>query len=109
MRERARVALARLDIVCDVDAELGSLSVAMQQMVAIARALDISAQILILDEPTAPLDEREVEELFRIMRRLRYEGLGIAFVTHFLDPVYAVSDRITVLRNGTLVGEYLTA
>ncbi len=109
VRARARAALARLGISCDVDAELGSLSVALQQMVAIARALDIDAQVLILDEPTASLDEHEVEELFRIMRQLRDEGLGIVFVTHFLDQVYAVTDRITVLRNGKLVGEYPTA
>lgn len=109
VRARARAALARLGVTCDVDAELGTLSVALQQMVAIARALDIDAKVLILDEPTASLDEHEVEELFRIMRQLRDEGLGIVFVTHFLDQVYAVTDRITVLRNGNLVGEYLTA
>jgi len=94
---------------CDVDAELGSLSVARQQMVAIARALDTSARLLVLDEPTASLDEHEVAELFGIMRKLRGEGMGIVFVTHFLDQVYAVSDRLTVLRNGQLVGEYATA
>lgn len=109
MRRHARQALARLELECDVDAELGSLSVALQQMVAIARALDLQARILVLDEPTASLDEKEVADLFRIMRRLRGEGLGIIFVTHFLDQVYAVSDRLTVLRNGQLVGEYLTA
>jgi monosaccharide-transporting ATPase len=80
----------------------------MQQMVAIARALDVSARLLVLDEPTSSLDEKECEELFGIMRKLRGEGLGIVFVTHFLDQVYAVSDRITVLRNGQLVGEYAT-
>jgi simple sugar transport system ATP-binding protein len=109
VRRHAREALARLEIVCDVDAELGSLSVALQQMVAIARALDLRARLLILDEPTASLDEREVAELFKVMRRLRAEGMGIVFVTHFLDQVYAVSDRMTVLRNGELVGEYLPA
>ncbi len=109
IRRRARAALARLEVECDVDAELGSLSVAMQQMVAIARALDTSARLLVLDEPTASLDEKEVAELFGIMRKLRGEGLGIVFVTHFLDQVYAVSDRLTVLRNGQLVGEYATA
>ncbi len=109
IRRRARAALARLEVECDVDAELGSLSVAMQQMVAIARALDTSARLLVLDEPTASLDEKEVAELFGIMRKLRAEGLGIVFVTHFLDQVYAVSDRLTVLRNGQLVGEYATA
>jgi monosaccharide-transporting ATPase len=109
IRRRARAALARLGVGCDVDAELGSLSVALQQMVAIARALDTSARLLVLDEPTASLDEKEVAELFGIMRQLRGEGLGIVFVTHFLDQVYAVSDRLTVLRNGQLVGEYATA
>lgn len=109
MRRQAREALTRLEIDCDVDAELGSLSVALQQMVAIARALDLQARLLVLDEPTASLDEKEVAELFKVMRRLRAEGLGIVFVTHFLDQVYAVSDRITVLRNGQLVGEYATA
>ncbi len=110
LRRHAREVLARLDLQSiDVDAELGSLSVAMQQMVAIARALDLKAKLLILDEPTASLDEKEVADLFAVMRRLKGEGLGIIFVTHFLDQVYAITDRITVLRNGALVGEYLTA
>jgi galactofuranose transport system ATP-binding protein len=109
IRRHAREALARLEIACDVDAELGSLSVALQQMVAIARALDLRARLLVLDEPTASLDEKEVAELFGVMRRLRTDGLGIVFVTHFLDQVYAVCDRITVLRNGQLVGDYATA
>jgi galactofuranose transport system ATP-binding protein len=109
IRRHAREALARLEINCDVDAELGSLSIALQQMVAIARALDLNARLLVLDEPTASLDEKEVAELFSVMRRLRGEGLGIVFVTHFLDQVYAVSDRLTVLRNGQLVGEFVTA
>ena len=108
VRRHAREALARLEIDCDVDAELGSLSVALQQMVAIARALDLRAKLLVLDEPTASLDEKEVAELFTVMGRLRGEGLGLIFVTHFLDQVYAISDRITVLRNGQLVGEYAT-
>ena len=109
MRRHAREALARLDVACDVDSELGSLSVAVQQMVAIARALDLRAKLLVLDEPTASLDAREVVELFAAMRRLRAQGLGIVFVTHFLDQVYAISDRITVLRNGQLVGEHAIA
>ena len=78
-------------------------------MVAIARAIDISARVLILDEPTSSLDSDEVEKLFAAMRRLRESGMAILFVTHFLDQVYAVSDRITVLRNGRLVGEYPAA
>ena len=109
IRRHAREMLARLEIDVEVDAELGSLSVALQQMVAIARALDLKAKLLVLDEPTASLDDKEVAELFTVMRRLRGEGMGIVFVTHFLDQVYAVTDRITVLRNGTLVGEFMTA
>jgi len=81
---------------------------AVQQMVAIARALDVQAKVLILDEPTSSLDEREVKFLFEIMRQLRDQGLAILFVTHFLGQVYAVADRITVLRNGKFVGEYST-
>src|SRR6185503_5394895 len=75
----------------------------------IARALDISAKLLVLDEPTSSLDEKEVEELFKVIRKLRAEGLGVVIVTHFIDQVYAISDRITILRDGGLVGEYETA
>ena len=109
IRRRARAALSRLEFDCDIEAELGSLSVAHQQMVAIARALDTEARLLVLDEPTASLDEHEVADLFGVLRKLRAQGLGIVFVTHFLDQVYAVTDRLTVLRNGEFVGEYGTA
>jgi len=106
LNQRARTLLAGLEVDVDVRRELASLPVAVQQMVAIARAIDISARVLILDEPTSSLDSDEVEKLFSAMRRLRDSGMAILFVTHFLDQVYAVSDRITVLRNGRLVGEY---
>jgi monosaccharide-transporting ATPase len=109
VRARARSALQRLGIEIDVTETVANCSIAIQQLVAIARALDISAQVLVLDEPTSSLDEGEVERLFGIMRQLKTEGLGIVFVTHFLDQVYAVSDRITVLRNGKLVGEFEAA
>ncbi|MCI0747890.1 MAG: sugar ABC transporter ATP-binding protein [Verrucomicrobia subdivision 3 bacterium] len=109
VRDRARVALKRLGVELDVTEMLSRFSIAIQQLVAIARALDISARVLVLDEPTSSLDEGEVERLFGVMRRLKAEGLGIVFVTHFLDQVYAVSDRITVLRNGKLVGEFEAA
>ncbi|MBU5671646.1 sugar ABC transporter ATP-binding protein [Paenibacillus brevis] len=100
--------LARLDLHLDVKQQLSLYSVAVQQMVAIARAVDISSGILILDEPTSSLDTNEVKQLFSVMRKLKDEGMGILFVTHFLDQVYEISDRITVLRNGLLVGEYET-
>jgi simple sugar transport system ATP-binding protein len=109
MRLRAEQALARLGIQIDVHEPVASYSIAVQQLVAIARALDIDAKLLILDEPTSSLDEGEVERLFGIMRQLKTQGLGIVFVTHFLDQVYAVSDRITVLRNGAFVGENAAA
>ncbi|MFM9860395.1 sugar ABC transporter ATP-binding protein [Pseudoxanthobacter sp. M-2] len=109
MRRRARAVLAGFGLDLDVDAPLGEYSVAVQSLVAIARAVDLSARVLILDEPTASLDAHEVEVLFAVMRQLAARGIGIVFVTHFLDQVYAVSDRITVLRNGRLVGERETA
>ena len=109
IHQRARAALARLELDLDVSRQLSSYSIAIQQMVALARALDVSARLLILDEPTSSLDEREVAELFKVLRKLRGEGLGIVFVTHFMDQVYALTDRITVLRNGRLVGEFATA
>src|SRR3954469_1762207 len=109
MRQRAEEALARLGLTLDVTRPLSSCSLAIQQMVAIARALDINAKLLVLDEPTSSLDEREVEFLFGILRRLRQEGMALLFVTHFLDQVYAVSDRITVLRNGKFVGDFLAS
>jgi galactofuranose transport system ATP-binding protein len=109
MRQQAVRALERLGLKLDVTRELRSCSIALQQMVAIARALDVRAKLLILDEPTSSLDEQECAALFAVMRRLRDERLAIVFVTHFLDQVYAVTDRITVLRNGGLVGEFETA
>ncbi|MDB6039525.1 MAG: sugar transporter ATP-binding protein [Verrucomicrobiales bacterium] len=104
--QRAEKAIARLDLKLDVRKPLSSCSIAVQQLIAIARALDTDARVLILDEPTSSLDTREVEQLFVLMRKLRDQGLGIVFVTHFLDQVYAVSDRITILRNGQRVGDY---
>lgn len=99
--------LFNLDI--DVNRTLSTYSVAIQQMVAIARAVDISAKVLILDEPTSSLSAVEVQELFKIMRMLKERGIGIIFVTHFLDQVYGISDTITVLRNGEYVGTYPTS
>ncbi|UHC20147.1 sugar ABC transporter ATP-binding protein (plasmid) [Methylobacterium currus] len=108
MRRRAAALLAEFGLAIETGAPLGDYSVAVQHLVAIARAVDLSARVLILDEPTASLDAHEVEILFRVMRRLAARGLGIVFVTHFLDQVYAVTDRITVLRNGRLVGSWAT-
>jgi galactofuranose transport system ATP-binding protein len=109
LRRQAEVLLARLDLRLDVSAPLGSQSIAVQQLVAIARALGVSARILILDEPTSSLDAGEVEQLMKVIRSLRDEGMAILFVSHFIDQVFAIADRMTVLRNGKLVGEYRTA
>ncbi len=108
MNKKAKELLESLDIYIDVARALENYSIALQQMFAIARAVDMSAKVLILDEPTSSLDDNEVEKLFKLMNRLKGEGVGIIFVTHFLEQVYAVCDRITVLRNGGLVGEYET-
>ena len=98
--------LQSLDIPAKASQQLASCSIAVQQMVAIARAVDMDCKVLILDEPTSSLDEQEVEKLFKLMRDLKAKGVGIIFVTHFLDQVYEVCDKITVLRDGKLVGEY---
>jgi simple sugar transport system ATP-binding protein len=106
MNKRAQQLMDSLDINIDVTQNLEEYSLALQQMIAIARAVDMDCKVLILDEPTSSLDDSEVEKLFGLMIQLKKNGVGIIFVTHFLEQVYAVCDRITVLRNGTLVGEY---
>jgi simple sugar transport system ATP-binding protein len=108
LARRSEEILKRLNLVIDVTQVLSSYSIAIQQLVAIARVLDISSKILILDEPTSSLDESEVEQLFKVIRSLRDGGLAIIFITHFLDQTYQIADRITVLKNGELVGEYET-
>jgi galactofuranose transport system ATP-binding protein len=109
MRKQSAELLQRLQIDVDVGKPLGEYPLAIQQMVAIARALNTAARVLILDEPTSSLDEAEVQTLFGVLRRLREEGMAILFVTHFLDQTYAISDRITVMRNGEREGEYACA
>ena len=99
--------LDELGIPANPTEQLGNCSIAVQQMVAIARAVDMDCKVLILDEPTSSLDEQEVQKLFNLMRDLKSKGVGIIFVTHFLEQVYEVCDRITVLRDGKLVGEYI--
>lgn len=106
MVKKAADLMKELELDIDVTKNLEDYSLALQQMVAIARAVDMDSKVLILDEPTSSLDDKEVEKLFTMMRNLKAKGVGIIFVTHFLEQVYAVCDGITVLRNGTLVGEY---
>jgi simple sugar transport system ATP-binding protein len=106
MRRKAEELLATFELKVNVDQPLGTMSTAVQQLVAIARAVQTDARVIIMDEPTSSLDSHETELLLGIIGRLKARGIGIVFVTHFLDQVYQVSDRITVLRNGALVGTY---
>ena len=106
MVQKAQKIIDDLDIKVDATQNLEECSLALQQMIAIARAVDMDCKVLILDEPTSSLDDNEVEKLFVLMNQLKAKGVAIVFVTHFLEQVYAVCDRITVLRNGQLVGEY---
>lgn len=106
MISRSSRIMKELELDVDVTRTLEDYSLALQQMIAIARAVDMECKVLILDEPTSSLDDNEVAKLFKLMRQLKEKGVSIVFVTHFLEQVYEVCDRITVLRNGTLVGEY---
>ncbi len=109
LHRRAAVVLADLGVEVDSRSILAGHSLAVQQLIAIARALSVDARVLILDEPTSSLDLDEVAELFRVMRELTARGVAILFVSHFLDQVYEICDRITVLRGGRLIGEYVPA
>jgi monosaccharide-transporting ATPase len=120
LRRDAEELIARVGLALDVSAPLGSYPLAIQQLVAIVRAVGpavaraelkgfTAAKVLILDEPTSSLDRGEVDQLFGVMRRLRGEGVAILFVSHFLDQIYEVCDRMTILRNGRLVGEHLVS
>src|SRR4051812_46749119 len=109
LRRQAAELVTRFGLDVDVDAPLDAYPLAVQQLVAIVRAAAVQAKVLILDEPTSSLDRQEVERLFDLMRRLRDEGVAICFVTHFLDQIYEVCDRMTVLRNGRVVGEHLVS
>ncbi len=108
MRRSAAGVLDELGLDVDPGSLLGTHPVAVQQLVAIARAIATNLQVLVLDEPTSSLDVDEVAELFRVMRELKRRGVAILFVSHVLEQVYEVCDRITVLRDGRLVGEYRT-
>jgi galactofuranose transport system ATP-binding protein len=108
MREDAHAVLADLGLTIDPASTLGRHSLAVQQLVAIARAISTDVRVLVLDEPTSSLDLDECAELFRVIGDLKRRGVAILFVSHFLDQVYELCDRVTVLRDGKLVGEYLT-
>jgi monosaccharide-transporting ATPase len=106
MNKLAENAMAKLNIKLDVSARLDEYSVAIQQMVAIAKALDVNAKVLVLDEPTSSLDKLEVENLFKIIQQLKAKGIGIIFITHFFEQIFKISDTVTILRNGNFIGKY---
>ena len=105
-RRRAREALARLGVDLDPGVRVGTLEVAQQQLVAIARALMEHPRLLVMDEPTAALASGEVERLFRVIRELRGQGIGVLLVSHRLDEVMAIADRVTVMRDGATLGTW---
>lgn len=108
INKQASEIMRNLGIPIDVTIPLGHYPLAIRQMVSIARAIDCSCDILVMDEPTSSLDQKEVGQLFDVIRRLREQGKSVVFITHFLDQVYEICDRITVLRNGEQVGVFET-
>jgi ribose transport system ATP-binding protein len=104
MEAGAQAILSRLHARFGPKTKLGSLSIAERQLVEIARALHFRSQILVMDEPTTTLSERETEYLFKLMKQLRSEGLAIVYISHRMNEVYELADRVSVLRDGTYVG-----
>jgi len=104
MLAQARIALGRVGLDVDPRRAVGSLGVARQQLVEIAKGLSLDARVLILDEPTASLTDAEVDRLLALMAELRSSGVGLIFISHHLDEIRRIGDRVTVLRDGTSVG-----
>ncbi len=109
MRARTKAILEELEVDLDPDAPLRDLAIARKHLVAIARALSVDAKIVVMDEPTASLSYKEVEELYRIIGKLRREGKAILFISHKFEEIFQIADRYTVFRDGRLVGEGLVA
>ncbi len=103
MRADAQEALQQIDIELDVKMKVGSLSVAQQQMVEIAKAISLKSRILILDEPTSALTESETEKLFSVIRRLRSQGITMIYISHRMEEIFEICDSYTVMRDGTYV------
>jgi inositol transport system ATP-binding protein len=109
MRRRTKALFERLDIPIDPDAEVRDLSVANRQMIEIAKAVSYDSDILIMDEPTSALTEREVEHLFKIIRTLKAQGKGIVYITHKMSELFEIADEVSVFRDGHFVGEHAAA
>ncbi len=109
VRQRTKELLDRLAISIDQKRPIGELSIAQQQMIEIAKAISLEAKVLILDEPTAVLDEPMVKTLFALLRRLKAQGIGVIFISHHLEEIFRVADRVTVLRDGSRTGQSAVA
>ena len=107
MRQRTEQLLGRLSVEVEAGRPVGELSIAQQQMVEIVKALSVEARVLILDEPTAVLDQDRVKTLFTVIGRLRQQGIGIVYISHHLEEIFQIADRVTVLRDGRLTGSEL--
>ncbi|SLN53056.1 sugar ABC transporter ATP-binding protein [Ruegeria meonggei] len=106
---QAEKTLKRFGVDIDVRAQLGTYSTAIQQLVAIARAASMKAQVVIMDEATSSLDDQEIDILFRVVRELKKQGVAILYISHFLDELYQICDRVTIMRDGQTVGQHVVS
>ncbi len=105
-KEKAKEILHNMGIDVDVNLPLNTQNTAIQQMVAIARAVSVEAKLVVMDEPTSSIDEKEVKVLFNLIRKLKEQNISVVFVSHRLDEIFEICDRITILKDGELVGAY---
>ncbi|MCY9805989.1 sugar ABC transporter ATP-binding protein [Lentilactobacillus senioris] len=108
MRKQAQEVLQRLDADVNLDAEIGTLSVGTQQMIEIAKSLMNDTQILIMDEPSAALTEKEIDRMFEIVKTLQKQGVGVIYISHRMQEIFQITDEITVMRDGLTVANYQT-
>lgn len=100
----AKMYLEMLDVKVDPSKKLKDLRIGEQQLVEIAKAISLNSQIIVMDEPTSAISEKEAEKLFTIIRRLRSEGKGIIYITHRMEEIFKIADRLTVMRDGQYIG-----
>lgn len=108
MREKAKFYLDKLGTSIDVNKAIGTLSVGRQQMIEIAKSLMTNAKIIIMDEPTAALTENEIEQLFGVVRELKKQGVGFIYISHRMEEIFKIADKVTVMRDGISINEYAT-